>query len=65
MPPRKPPEHWWQARSGALVALAIALGTGWLADARTEGSLAAGASSTSRELDLIQRRLDSLEARCK
>ena len=59
------PEPWWHARSGALVALAIALGGGWLADARTEGGLTMQASRMDREVDMLERRLAALERRCE
>lgn len=57
-------EPWWHARSGALVALAIALGGGWIADERREGGLDVHNTRVDRELDMMERRLSAMEARC-
>lgn len=58
------PEPWWHARSGALVALAIALGGGWIADERREGGLDVHNTRIDRELDIMERRLSAMESRC-
>lgn len=57
-------EPWWHARSGALVALAIALGGGWIADERREGGLDVHNTRVDRELDMMERRLSAMESRC-
>lgn len=63
------PEPWWHARSGALVALAIALGGGWLSDkvraTETQTRASIEPDRRDREIDQMLARISALEARCR
>ncbi len=61
-------EPWWHARSGVLVALAIAIGGGWLNDkvqaTRATTLVDHMPERRDREIDQVHARLAALEARC-
>lgn len=57
MAPRKP-EPWWNANKAWLVALLIAVGTGWLNDRWR-------AAGNDRLIASFELRIAALEARCK
>jgi hypothetical protein len=67
--PRPAAEPWWHARAGWLVALAIALGTGWLNDrakqTETQTRQSIMPDRRDREIDQMLSRIAALEARCR
>ena len=68
MPPRKR-EPWWHANKGWLVALLIALASGWANDrwraAGNDRLLQVMPERRDRDIDDLRARIAALEARCQ